>query len=292
LRRGPTPRPASASSSSPVGESCRRWPPTRGSCVRCSETSSTTRSSTHPTAATCASSSNNPRALSVSRSPIAGWASRLPSRTASSRSSTASTRTWPAASAAPDLASTSPESLSGASTAGSGSSRTSCADRSSTWRSRPPRNPRPRENRRKRLEPPLEKSVANRIRQIAPADETVGMTVLIVDDHPSFRASARTLLEAEGYEVVGEAENAVEALRSVRELKPDLVLLDVQLPDLDGFEVCERLRVFDHPPVVVLTSSRDGADYGRCIEGCGACGFVPKGDLSGAAIAALLSASA
>jgi DNA-binding NarL/FixJ family response regulator len=116
----------------------------------------------------------------------------------------------------------------------------------------------------------------------------MGMTVLIVDDHPSFRASARTLLEAEGYEVVGEAENAVEALRSARELKPDLVLLDVQLPDLDGFEVCEQLRVFDHPPVVVLTSSRDGADYGRCIEGCGACGFVPKGDLSGAAIAALL----
>jgi DNA-binding NarL/FixJ family response regulator len=118
----------------------------------------------------------------------------------------------------------------------------------------------------------------------------MGVTVLIVDDHPSFRASARTLLEAEGYRVVGEAENAAEAIRSARELKPDLVLLDVQLPDLDGFEVCQQLRVFDHPPVVVLTSSRDGADYGRCIEGCGACGFVPKGDLSGAAIAALLPA--
>jgi DNA-binding NarL/FixJ family response regulator len=120
----------------------------------------------------------------------------------------------------------------------------------------------------------------------------MNMTVLIVDDHPSFRASARTLLEAEGYEVVGEAKNAAEALRSTRELRPDLVLLDVQLPDLDGFEVCARLRFFDRPPVVVLTSSRDGADYGRCIEGCGACGFVPKGDLSGAAIAALLPASA
>jgi DNA-binding NarL/FixJ family response regulator len=118
----------------------------------------------------------------------------------------------------------------------------------------------------------------------------MGVTVLIVDDHPSFRASARTLLEAEGFEVVGEAENAAEALRSARELEPDLVLLDVQLPDLDGFEVCQLLQSFDHPPMVVLTSSRDGADYGRCINGCGARGFVPKGDLSGAAIAALLPA--
>jgi DNA-binding NarL/FixJ family response regulator len=116
------------------------------------------------------------------------------------------------------------------------------------------------------------------------------MTVLIVDDHPSFRASARTLLESEGYEVVGEAENAVEALRSVRELKPDLVLLDVQLPDLDGFEVCARLRFFHDSPLVVLTSSRDGSDYGRCIAECGASGFVPKADLSGATIAALLPA--
>ena len=67
------------------------------------------------------------------------------------------------------------------------------------------------------------------------------MTVLIVDDHPSFRASARTLLEAEGYEVVGEAENGAAALQAVKELKPDLVLLDVQLPDIDGFQVAEQL---------------------------------------------------
>ncbi len=65
------------------------------------------------------------------------------------------------------------------------------------------------------------------------------MTVLIVDDHPSFRASARTLLEAEGYEIVGEAENGAAALQAVKELKPDLVLLDVQLPDIDGFQVAE-----------------------------------------------------
>ena len=116
------------------------------------------------------------------------------------------------------------------------------------------------------------------------------VTVLIVDDHPSFRASARTLLEAEGYEVVGEAENGAAALLAAAKLHPDLVLLDVQLPDSDGFEVADRLRELDDPPEVVLTSSRDGADYGRCIECCGARGFVPKADLSGAAITALLSA--
>ena len=114
------------------------------------------------------------------------------------------------------------------------------------------------------------------------------MTVLIVDDHPSFRASARTLLQAEGYEVVGEAENGETAVAIARELHPDLVLLDVQLPDLDGFQVAERLRKLEDPPAVVLTSSRDGADYGCCIHNSGANGFVPKAELSGAAIAALL----
>lgn len=132
--------------------------------------------------------------------------------------------------------------------------------------------------------------MANRIRQRPGADETVGMTVLIVDDHPSFRASARTLLESEGYQVVGEAENGADAVKAARELRPDLVLLDVQLPDIDGFQVAEQLRRLVDPPAVVLTSSRDRADYGPCINVCGACGFVPKADLSGAAIAALLVA--
>jgi DNA-binding NarL/FixJ family response regulator len=117
----------------------------------------------------------------------------------------------------------------------------------------------------------------------------MGMTVLIVDDHPSFRASARTLLEAEGYEVVGEAEDGESAIRAAEELHPDVVLLDVQLPDLDGFEVTERLRELDGAPAVVLTSSRDCSDYGRCIECSGAHGFVAKAELSGAALAALLS---
>ena len=116
----------------------------------------------------------------------------------------------------------------------------------------------------------------------------VGTRVLIVDDHPSFRASARTLLEAEGFEVVGEAETGDAALKAVQELRPELVLLDVQLPDFDGFEVAARLQELDDPPEVVLTSSRDGADYGRCIAASGARGFVPKAELSGSALAALL----
>ena len=118
----------------------------------------------------------------------------------------------------------------------------------------------------------------------------MAVTVLIVDDHPSFRASARTLLEAEGYEVVGEAENGETAVDAARALQPDLVLLDVQLPGIDGFAVADQLRQLEDPPVVILTSSRDGADYGRCIGECGARGFVPKADLSGAAIAAFFTA--
>jgi DNA-binding NarL/FixJ family response regulator len=118
----------------------------------------------------------------------------------------------------------------------------------------------------------------------------VVVTVLIVDDHPSFRASAKTLLEAEGYDVVGEAESGEAAVQAARALHPDLVLLDVQLPGIDGFNVAAQLRKLEDPPIVILTSSRDGADYGRCIGDCGAVGFVPKADLSGAAIAAFLVA--
>jgi DNA-binding NarL/FixJ family response regulator len=115
------------------------------------------------------------------------------------------------------------------------------------------------------------------------------VTVLIVDDHPSFRASARTLLESEGYDVIGEAEDGESAIRAVAELHPDLVLLDIQLPDVDGFEVAERLKELEDRPAVVLTSSRDGKDYARCIECSGAKGFVAKAELSGAALAALLA---
>jgi DNA-binding NarL/FixJ family response regulator len=110
-------------------------------------------------------------------------------------------------------------------------------------------------------------------------------TVLIVDDHPSFRASARMLLESEGYAVVGEAEDGQSALAAVRDLRPDVVLLDVQLPDIDGIEVASRITANGSGPAIVLTSSRALEDLGSL---GGARGFVPKSELSGEALEALL----
>jgi DNA-binding NarL/FixJ family response regulator len=115
-------------------------------------------------------------------------------------------------------------------------------------------------------------------------------TVLIVDDHPSFRATARALLEAEGFDVVGEARDGREALELTVELHPEVVLLDVQLPDRTGFEVADELRRMDGDrPSIVLVSSRDGSDYGDQIPACGARGFIPKSELSGAAVLALVT---
>ena len=115
------------------------------------------------------------------------------------------------------------------------------------------------------------------------------MSVLIVDDHPSFRASARRLLEAEGFDVVGEARDGRAAIAAAQQLQPDLVLLDVQLPDLDGFEVAARMAALKVPSAVVLTSSRTPAEYGRLVTETGVRGFVPKSELSGAVLTALLS---
>jgi two-component system response regulator EvgA len=114
-------------------------------------------------------------------------------------------------------------------------------------------------------------------------------TVLIVDDHPSFRTSARALLTADGFEVVGEAEDGTSAIAAAKQLHPDLVLLDVQLPDMDGFAVALRLGELNgQGPRIVLTSSRDAADFGPLVERCGAAAFVPKAELSGAALRAVL----
>jgi DNA-binding NarL/FixJ family response regulator len=113
-------------------------------------------------------------------------------------------------------------------------------------------------------------------------------TVLIIDDHAPFWAVARTLLQLEGLEVVGEVADALSALEAVGRLRPDVVVLDIQLPDLDGFEVARRLAQAGDPPVIVLVSSRDSSAYRRRLADSPARGFIPKSDLSGAAVAALV----
>jgi DNA-binding NarL/FixJ family response regulator len=131
--------------------------------------------------------------------------------------------------------------------------------------------------------------VVSRISAQAAVRHYVGMaTVLIVDDHPSFRATARAILEADGFEVVGEAEDGTSALEAVQRLRPDVVLLDVQLPDMDGFAVASSFATNGYLPKIVLTSSRDAADFGPLVAQCGALGFVPKAELSGAALHAVL----
>jgi DNA-binding NarL/FixJ family response regulator len=112
--------------------------------------------------------------------------------------------------------------------------------------------------------------------------------VLLVDDHSVFRTRARMLLEAAGYDVVGEAGDAAGAVYESHRLEPDVVLLDVQLPDGDGFTVADELSRTEHPPRVVLISSREASDYGSRLAHARAEGFIFKPDLSRASLAACL----
>jgi DNA-binding NarL/FixJ family response regulator len=116
----------------------------------------------------------------------------------------------------------------------------------------------------------------------------VTTTVLIVDDHRTFRETARLLLETEGFDVVGEADNGAAAVLKAAELTPDLILLDVQLPDIDGFEVTRRVIREGRAPAVIIVSSRDDSDYGPLVATSGARGFVTKAELSGERVRALL----
>jgi len=121
-------------------------------------------------------------------------------------------------------------------------------------------------------------------------DVRVEPTVLIVDDHPEFRSAARAVLEADGFDVIGEAADGESALAAAERLRPGLVLLDIQLPDLDGFAVAERLATGSEPaPAVVLVSSRTASSYRRRLAASSALGFVAKSELSGAALSALLA---
>ncbi len=113
-------------------------------------------------------------------------------------------------------------------------------------------------------------------------------TLLIVDDHREFRASARALLEADGFVVVGEAADGEEALDLATRLRPEVVLLDIALPNLDGFAVAERLAAGEQAPAVVLVSSRERSAYGGRVETAQARGFLSKRELSGRALAVLV----
>jgi DNA-binding NarL/FixJ family response regulator len=122
----------------------------------------------------------------------------------------------------------------------------------------------------------------------APCDDgAVATTVLIVDDHADFRAFARSLLQADGYEIVGEAPDGASALAAARALRPEIVLLDIQLPDIDGFAVCEQLAESEGAPIVVLTSTRNASSYTRRLGDTSARGFIAKAELSGAGLSAL-----
>jgi DNA-binding NarL/FixJ family response regulator len=114
-------------------------------------------------------------------------------------------------------------------------------------------------------------------------------TVLIVDDHEPFRERARLLLEDDGFEVVGEAADGESAVRAALCLRPQIVLLDVQLPGIDGFVVAQRLADGPDPPAVVLISSRGASTYRHRLRGSPARGFIAKAELSGEGLSSLLA---
>lgn len=128
------------------------------------------------------------------------------------------------------------------------------------------------------------------MRPLGPAgdDALVAPSVLIVDDHDDFRRSARRLLEVDGFDVVGEASLGAEVVELTRALRPEIVLLDIQLPDMDGFVIAERLARLLDPPIVVLISSRDANAYQTRIATSPARAFIAKQDLSGAQLTTIL----
>ena len=120
-------------------------------------------------------------------------------------------------------------------------------------------------------------------------DDPVVTTILIVDDHAGFRVQARALLVADGFSVIGEAVDGTSGLEAVRALRPDLVLLDIGLPDTEGFEIARELALTGPPPLVVLTSSREASEFGPRLAGSRVLGFIAKDELSGAAMRALMA---
>jgi two-component system response regulator EvgA len=116
--------------------------------------------------------------------------------------------------------------------------------------------------------------------------------IVIIDDDPAFLATVRLLLEAEGFVVAGEALNGLDGVAAATDLGPDIVLVDVNLPDIDGFEVVERLTREEDAPPVVLTSIRSAHDFGNLVERSRARGFITKADITGEALTGFLEGRA
>jgi DNA-binding NarL/FixJ family response regulator len=116
----------------------------------------------------------------------------------------------------------------------------------------------------------------------------VAWSILIVDDHAGFRSSARALLEADGFDVLGEAADGESAVEQARRLRPQVVLLDIQLPGMDGFAVAESLSAEPSSPAIVFISSRGRSVYRRRLESTPARGFITKSEFSGECLSSLL----
>lgn len=101
--------------------------------------------------------------------------------------------------------------------------------------------------------------------------------VLLVDDQPAFREAAAMVVEmTDGFEVVGEAENGEQAVDLVGDLDVDLVLMDIQMPGIDGIEATRRIRGLPSPPHVLVLSTRESDDFDEPARAAGAVGFLPK----------------
>ncbi|MEE9473775.1 MAG: response regulator transcription factor [Acidimicrobiia bacterium] len=105
--------------------------------------------------------------------------------------------------------------------------------------------------------------------------------VLIVDDQLPFREAARMVVEmTDGFEVAGEAGDGEEGVEMTRALKPDLVLMDVQMPGIDGLEATRRIRELNDPPEVMVMSTHESGDYRETALDAGAYAFIPKSEFS------------
>jgi DNA-binding NarL/FixJ family response regulator len=122
-------------------------------------------------------------------------------------------------------------------------------------------------------------------------DGGAATTIVVVDDHVGFRTMAGALLTTGGFQVVGEAATGADALAVIAALAPDAVLLDLQLPDIDGFAILRSLRRAGLASRVVLCSVRVAADFGARLEQCGAAGFLTKSALTAEAVRSLLEAA-